>query len=554
MSVRASFWSLCVINLVCGLGCGRSGLLQSNITVTPLAMPFGDVQLHGIASQTLSLSNTGLTSDVVRLNGPDGGPFAWAEMTFSLGTHASIDIPVSFSPTELGAASATLHMTWGEGNFFQDVALSGNGLPFPCEADSPDGTPCQLWWAPCALGAACLGGVCHSATAEAEMPGDLRWTFPVTGATALAADFEGNVFSRTVAGVLALDACGKMRWQNQTTYDSLLLGGDTLVGSTTTGQLAGLSRRDGSLLWSAEVGQLLGCSGSGAPCSSLQVSPPVLTHQGSLFVYATSVGAAGGETLSRLDFALDGGLLGVASVSEPSGFAVGSVVGDIAGNTYLSTYVDGMLENIVSLDLGGNLRFEVKELNDPHLFAVSQTVLVGASTVWSLDGTTTADIPSPDGTNIAGCGNPGAVDSSGTLYCFTVRDMPYKVMAVTPGPASLWASALPMGSLAKSNLVLGDPGELFVYTKQMNNPSENLLVAMLAADGGLAWTAQPFQSQGMATNFALTLTPAATLVTSDQTAIYGVFAGQIRVPATAFWSRFGGDCTNRAVPAPTAGQ
>ena len=39
---------------------------------------------------------------------------------------------------------------------------------------------------------------------------------------------------------------------------------------------------------------------------------------------------------------------------------------------------------------------------------------------------------------------------------------------------------------------------------------------------------------------------------SDQTAIYGVFAGPLRPPPGAFWSRFGGDDANRGVLAPTA--
>ena len=229
-------------------GCGRTGVNQSDISVLSSSLDFGDVQLHATGRRTFSLANGGLTPAQVTLRGPVGGPFAWSEMNFSLGTHASIDIPVFFSPTELGTATGSLHLHWSTGD--QDVSLTGNGTPFPCGANTPDGTPCQLWWAPCAVGAVCHGGVCHSASAEAELPGDLRWTFPVEGAVPLVADTQGDIFSLLSGrrGMLAIDACGQLLWQTEAGYDFLLLGGDTLVASLTAGQVAGLSRRDLSLI------------------------------------------------------------------------------------------------------------------------------------------------------------------------------------------------------------------------------------------------------------------------------------------------------------------
>ena len=280
------------------VGCGRSGLKQSDIAVTPLEIQFGDVQLHASSTRMVTVSNSGLTPEQVRVQGATDGPFATGNMSFSLGVDGSIDIPVFFVPTELGSATGVLTIDWSTGH--RDVTLAGSGTPFPCESTTPDGTPCQLWWAPCAVGASCRGGVCHSATAEAEVPGDLRWFFPVQGAMPLAADPLGNIYSLLASrmGVLAIDACGHQLWQTSSGYDFLLVGGDTLVASSTDGHVAGLSSRDGTTLWSADVGRILGCTGSGAPCTGLRVSAPILTNQGSLFVFATSNESAGGETVT----------------------------------------------------------------------------------------------------------------------------------------------------------------------------------------------------------------------------------------------------------------
>jgi outer membrane protein assembly factor BamB len=46
------------------------------------------------------------------------------------------------------------------------------GIPVP---DDPP-IPCKLWWAPCVSDANCKGGECRSPTAEAERPGDIRWS------------------------------------------------------------------------------------------------------------------------------------------------------------------------------------------------------------------------------------------------------------------------------------------------------------------------------------------------------------------------------------------
>jgi hypothetical protein len=549
---------LCLVLLA---ACGRSGLLQSDITVSPASIAFGEVELQATAQKTVTVANQGLTPDQVVLK-CSGDSFTCADMRFSLGTHASIEVPVFFTPTALGSATALLHLEWAGGAQVQDVALSGIGTPFPCEANTPDGTPCQLWWAPCAVGAVCRSGVCRSASAEAEQPGDLRWTYPVDLAQPLVAGPQGEIFSLLFPhrGVLALDACGKQLWQSQDGYDYLLLGGEVLVAATQGGLVAGLSRLDGSLLWSANVAVILGCTAPGAPCANPRINQPMLTNQGALYVIATTTNTSGGETVTRLTFPLDGGLVSSAALApEPKGFALGSVVGDAQGNTYFASYIDGTLADLYSYDLSGELRFRVKELQDPGDLAVGQAILVGTGTSWSLDGNTSAQIPSPTGLGSSGCGNAGAIGFDGTLYCFTSANTHDTLMAVPQGAdVWSWTSPLPTGFAARSNMVLGDPGLLFLYARQPGTvSSENLLLALSTGDGGVSWTAQPFQTpmgmEGLGTPPSLTLTPSATLVSSDRGAIYGVFAGQVRPAAGAFWSRFGGDETNRSVPAATAG-
>jgi hypothetical protein len=46
-----------------------------------------------------------------------------------------------------------------------------------CSSGTPvaEGTVCQLWWEPCVNDATCIGGVCNSPTANAEVPGQMRW-------------------------------------------------------------------------------------------------------------------------------------------------------------------------------------------------------------------------------------------------------------------------------------------------------------------------------------------------------------------------------------------
>src|SRR5262249_38171180 len=149
--------------------------------------------------------------------------------------------------------------------------------------------------------------------------------------------------------------------------------------SSAKGSIVALSRRDGSPLWSADVGSILDCA---VGCSDVRTERPVLTNQGALLVYVSTM-SVGVRRPGLLDFALDGGLQWTATLATaPRGFAVGSIVADSEGNTYLATYVDGQLGDLLSYDPMGTPRFRAMELQDPGAMALNGDLLVGGGTAW----------------------------------------------------------------------------------------------------------------------------------------------------------------------------
>jgi outer membrane protein assembly factor BamB len=308
---------------------------------------------------------------------------------------------------------------------------------------------------------------------------------------------------------------------------------------------------DGSLFWSADVSQILGCNT--ATCSQLIVSQPVRTNQGQLLVFATNINA-GVVPVSLVNFALDGGVQWVKSFGpEPKGFFIESAVADVADNTYVATTLNGAPGSVLTFDVSGNARpFFTAPRNDPGRLAVNGTLLIGAGVEWSLEGTGLSEIESPDGLGQGLCGDVGAADGVGTLYCFTSKATPNTVMAI-PISGALSLTPLPSGLPAVSNLVLGDSGQVFVIADVPAGTSgSSTLLALDPSSGTIAWAARPFHAP-TAPGSALTLSAAATLLASDPQGLYGVFAGQVRPPASAFWSRLGGSPENRNAPSPDAG-
>jgi len=92
-----------------------------------------------------------------------------------------------------------------------NATIDGNQTDAECDGKA-DGMACTLWWEPCVDDAVCKNGACRSALAEAESPGQLRWSdagpYPV--GTSFTVDSAGN--STFAAGsIYSLDACGQLR-------------------------------------------------------------------------------------------------------------------------------------------------------------------------------------------------------------------------------------------------------------------------------------------------------------------------------------------------------
>jgi outer membrane protein assembly factor BamB len=126
------------------------------------------------------------------------------------------------------------------------------------------------------------------------------------------------------------------------------------------------------------------------------------------------------------------------------------------------------------------------------------------------------------------------------------------VFALSPSGEVSWQwQAEGMQSLALSDdgtlfsvtivYCVGFPNEKQVLTA-INAETGTLLWQVTLSDNLLAFPDQPLPS--------LALTPHATLLTTDESNIYAVFAGQERPSTTAPWSRDRGGNDNRACASP----
>jgi hypothetical protein len=270
-------------------------------------------------------------------------------------------------------------------------------------------------------------------------------------------------------------------------------------------------------------------------------------------VFATNLNA-GVVPVSMLNFAPDGGVQWTRSFGpEPKGFFIQSAIADVSGNTYLATTLNGAPGSVLSFDSSGDQQptFTAPR-SDPGRLAVNATLLIGAGVEWSLEGRGISEIESPEGLGHGWCGDVGAADAVGTLYCFTSKTTPDTIMTIPPS-GTLSLTPLPNSLLAVSNLVLGDSGEIFVVADlPVGASGSSTLLALDPSSNGVVWSTRVFNAP-TAAGSVLTLSPAATLLVSDPQGLYGVFAGQVRPPASAFWSRVGGTPENGNAPSPDAG-
>jgi hypothetical protein len=134
MKSKLRFFSIFIVLLTFPLVAG------AQVEVDP-SEDFGDVLLGEYASAVITIQNLDfipITIDLVYLE-PAGGDFAITEdpMGTTLEYGQSADVMVTFTPSDLGAASATLEIGWvngGTGTAF--VELTGVGVSEPGEPTS----------------------------------------------------------------------------------------------------------------------------------------------------------------------------------------------------------------------------------------------------------------------------------------------------------------------------------------------------------------------------------------------------------------------------------
>jgi hypothetical protein len=109
-----------------------TGVTQSTTSVTSLA--FGTQGLNNASSaKTVSLTNndsTALTLPGNTITGTNAADFAQSATTCgsTLNPHTSCTISVTYTPSVLGAETATLNITDSASNSPQTVSLTGNGV------------------------------------------------------------------------------------------------------------------------------------------------------------------------------------------------------------------------------------------------------------------------------------------------------------------------------------------------------------------------------------------------------------------------------------------
>ncbi len=163
------------------IACAASGRLDdvvSNVQVAPAALDFGGVYLSAAPRQSVTLTNGGAAPDTVAVAlDPPGGAFSSPSSAVSMAPGGALQLPVVFSPSVAGPASAVLRLRWSAGQ--ATVTLSGRGLAWPsCPPPGPcatsafdpdagscsqralaDGTSCESG-DPCLIQTACVAGQC----------------------------------------------------------------------------------------------------------------------------------------------------------------------------------------------------------------------------------------------------------------------------------------------------------------------------------------------------------------------------------------------------------
>ncbi len=493
-----------------------------------------------------------------------------------------------------------------------DICIQGKCVGTPV----PNGFPCALWWAPCATDAECQNGTCESPTANAEQPGDVRWSWQPDGGYPAALDVPavdelGNsyVCSSSQTGgwesgtmdLASLDQCGLLRWENQDFHGvtSLLLAGQQLIFvDPTTNDVVALYRDTGQLLWQVDLlPSVLGDAADAGSlgCYQLQLSSLALSPTGPIYAAGTVANPCSETDELPQPFVtaiLPNGTVAWTSspiLPYPTSFGLNLMV-DRQGNSYLYEVMPPARAPLTgpylaSFDPQGKPRFVAPlDTQTPVLaLGTDRIVEITEGQVWTLDGgpldsfdaglegaCAPGVVCNPNGLGFAGTNSPpsAAIDGQNNVYLF--GEVVVGSDTVTSGAGlfafngsnPLWQDLTP-GLGTSSNLVLGQ-GQLFFSMTGLcpEWPPAGLtctpgstgltLEAVESANGSQLWTSQVATGAYPYPPATMTLANTATLILAYGGQVTGFFAGQQAPPDDAPWSRVGGSYWNQSSSAPPA--
>ncbi|HXN24142.1 MAG TPA: LamG-like jellyroll fold domain-containing protein [Candidatus Dormibacteraeota bacterium] len=103
------------------------------ITVVPGNVRFDSVPVGFFNTQTMTLSNSGISDVLITKIGVDGATFAWSglNLPLTIAIGRSVPFTVSFTPTTIGSATGSLSLTTNTQTQPLTIELSGTGIaPF----------------------------------------------------------------------------------------------------------------------------------------------------------------------------------------------------------------------------------------------------------------------------------------------------------------------------------------------------------------------------------------------------------------------------------------
>jgi len=420
---------------------------------------------------------------------------------------------------------------------------------------------------PCAPPA--VTATCAEFIADAE-PGSEVWSTTLdTGALRLvgplSADAEGGTYYAAAESglytktILALDACGALRWQsdiegvvaaNGVLTRVMVAAGRLLLVSP--GNVVALDIASGEHLWTADLQGFGEAGGLGVPpgkvvalgFAAARADGTVFTTiANDLDVWIVSVSPEGDKIhpVAKIDHYL-------SPMSYP--LSAQELVIDAAGDVILAGRASsGSGAPVHAFTPEGEAVFAVTLPNG----GLGQSLVAGPDDVagpsfWilNLDGTLRADSLT-GGPAYSFWDGPSVIDADGALYVVG-SDYPQgsKVPLLgrfTPAGEHVWS--VPLDESVYGGPVLGDHDRVFVLTSAGFEPGSPTHIVAFGADGSLAWKTDVGPS-GQIPSYWLLQSAAGALIVVRDGQVRAFASGGSKPPTCAYWPTPGGDLGQRA--------